>query len=159
MRVFQRTNTQPSKAFSLFELVMVLAIITILGAIAVPRYANATANYRAEAASRRIIADLELARRKARASRQSRTVEFQILTNRVRILDVADMADSSKTYITKLADDPYRAELISADLGGDAEVTFDGYGMPDSGGTIVVRHAGIEETIVLDAYSGKAEPK
>jgi len=70
---------------------------------------------------------------------------------------VANLDDSSITYVTKLTDEPYRAELISANLGGDAQVTFDGYGVPDSGGTIVVRHSGVQKTIVLNEYSGRAE--
>jgi type II secretory pathway pseudopilin PulG len=142
---------------SLFELVMVLAIIAVVGAIAAPRYANAVANHRSAAAAHRIVADLELARRKARATRQSQSVIFDLVGDRVRIPGVGHLNDPSAEYVTQLTEDPYRAELVSADLGGDAEIIFDGYGVPDSGGTIVVQHSGVKQTIVLSAGSGKAE--
>lgn len=157
MRLCRQMDTRPSRAMTLFELVMVLAIVAVLGAIAAPRYANAVANHRSAAAAWRIAADLELARRTARASRQTQSVTFDLADNQVRIPGAGNLSDSSANYVTKLADEPYRAELVSADLGGDAEVIFDGYGVPDSGGTIVVQHAGVQQTIVLNAYSGRAE--
>ena len=157
MRLCRQMDTRPSRAMTLFELVMVLAIVAVLGAIAAPRYANAVANHRSAAAAWRIAADLELARRTARASRQAKTVQFSIAAGWVKIVDMGHLDDSSETYFTQLNDEPYRAELVSADLGGDAEVIFDGYGVPDSGGTIVVQHAGVQQTIVLNAYSGRAE--
>ena len=43
------------------ELVLVMVIVATLAAIAVPRYAQATSRYRADAAARRIAADLSLA--------------------------------------------------------------------------------------------------
>ena len=139
-------------------MIAILPVATgaVLGAIAAPRYANAVANHRSAAAAHRIVADLELARRKARASRQSQSVIFDLAGDRVQIPGVGNLNDSSANYVTQLANDPYRAAFVSADLGGDAEVIFDGYGVPDSGGTIVVEHNGVQRTVVLNADSGKA---
>src|SRR2546423_11308670 len=49
------------RAFSLIEMVLVLAILAMVSAIAVPRYAGSIARYRAETAARRVAADLALA--------------------------------------------------------------------------------------------------
>ena len=46
---------------------------------------------------------------------------------------------------------------MSATFGGDAAVTFDGYGVPSAGGRIVISAGQYQKTIVLDAASGKAE--
>src|SRR5204863_23675 len=56
------------RAFSLIEITLVLMVMGVLAALAVPRYASALARYRADAAARRIVADLDLARTTARSS-------------------------------------------------------------------------------------------
>ncbi len=56
-----------------------------------------------------------------------------------------------------LSDAPYYAQLVSAAFGGDEVVTFDGYGLPDSGGTVVVGVGGVTRNVVLDGQSGLAD--
>jgi len=144
-------------AFSLVELLLVLVIIGLLAAIAAPRYANSAANQQAAAAAHRIVADLDLARAKARESRQAKTVVFNLARSEVTLLGVSHLDGAPSDYVTALADAPYEVTLVSADLGGDAEVTFDGYGVPDSGGTIVVQGGTVQKTVVLNEYTGRAE--
>ena len=69
---------------------------------------------------------------------------------------VAHLNDSAAAYSVLMADPPYRSTLVSADFGGDATVKFDGFGVPDSGGTVVVAAGGISVTVVLDANTGEA---
>ena len=57
-------------AFTLLEVALVLTIIGILSAIAVPRYANFVAGQRADATARRITTDLAFAQRHARVTSQ-----------------------------------------------------------------------------------------
>ena len=142
--------------FSLVELVMILAIIGTLAAIAAPRYANSLARYRAESAARRVAADLALARREAAASSSSRTVTFDTGTHSYSIPNVRELDGPGSTYGVTLLDPPYRSELFFVDLGGDPAVTFDGYGAPDSGGTVIVQHGDVQMTIVLDPDTGLA---
>ena len=40
--------------------------------------------------------------------------------------------------------------------GGDAVVIFDGYGMPDSGGSVDITAGGVTKTIQLDPDTGRA---
>ena len=58
-----------------------MAIIVIVAAIATPRYANALTRYRAEAAARRVAADFQLARRTAKSTSSSRTVQFDAVNH------------------------------------------------------------------------------
>ena len=150
-------SPEPAAGFSLLELVLVMAIMVVLGAIAAPRYAGALANYRADAAARRLIADLAFARDKARQTSQSRTVTFVPASGQLRILNVQDLNTAGPNYITNLHDEPYQAELISADFGGDSQVVFDGFGVPDSGGAAVVRAGGTQRTVMLNSGTGEAE--
>ncbi len=144
-------------AFSMIELILVLAIIAVLAATAAPRYANALANYRAEVAARRIVADLDLARAEARSAGASRTVTFDVSDSTLSITQLADMDNTAATYVVDLAAEPYGARIVWAEFGGDAAVVFDGYGQADTGGKVVVRVGGRDVVVTLEGGTGKAE--
>lgn len=144
------------RAFTLLELVLVLAIITVLAAIAVPRYTAAQQNFRAAAAARRLVADLGLARSRARAQSNSQTVVFNLASSQYQMPGVPDLRNPANTYTVLLGGAPYQARLVSVTFGGTSQVTFDGYGMPNCGGTVVLSAGGVQRTVVLDANSGKA---
>lgn len=142
--------------FNLIELVLVIAIIATLAAVAMPRYADALVRYRVDAAARRIAADLTLARAEARTASASRTIAFDTAANRYQVLGVADLDNSGSVYTLELSDEPYHATLASADFAGNNQVTFDGYGVPSSGGSVVVQVGNVTKTVLLDPDSGKA---
>lgn len=142
--------------FSLIELVMVLMIVGILAAIAVPRYAAALGRYRAASAAQRVVAELALARSNARQASVACTVAFTPAQARLVITWQPPDAAVPLTRTTNLAASPYEVQMTSASFGGDASVTFDGYGVPDSGGTVVLTSGGVSRTIELNAHSGKA---
>ena len=144
------------RGFSLLELVIVLAILVILAAIAAPRYAAALARYRAQTAAQRVAADLKFARANARRASQSVTVTVDPGTDRLRIGNLPGLDPPSGQYVTAFGAAPYRADVVSAGFGGDGTVVFDGYGTPDSGGSVVVRVGTVQKTVVLNADTGEA---
>jgi len=153
----RRRWAQASGGFSLLELVVVLSIMAILAAVAVPRYGKAIQRYRTEMAARRVASDLTFARRRATISSTAQAIDFNASTEQYQMPGVKDMRDASSDYTVRLSGSPYNAEIVSASFNGDGEVVFDGYGVPDSGGTIVVGIGDYTKTIVLSADSGKAE--
>ena len=142
--------------FSLVELSLVLSIVAVFAAVAVPRYATSVVRYRADAAARRIVADLGLARAKARESSEGKTVIFDTAAGRLTIPGIRGLDGSLSAHTTDLSAEPYRVRLVSADFGGDSEVVLDGYGVPDSGGTAVIGLGDVLKTVVLDEHSGEA---
>lgn len=144
-----------SKGFSLLELVLVLAILAVLAAIAAPRYAGAASRYRADCAARRIAADLGMARGRARAASASRSVVFTLSPASYKMPGVRDPDRPGSDYTVNLSEEPYRVTLVSVNFGGDAQVVFSGYGLPDSGGTVRVRAGDCEKTVVLEPANGE----
>ncbi len=149
--------TDRHRSFTLIDLIMAIVVIAIVAAIATPRYANALTRYRAEAAARRVVADLALARQTAKSTSSSRTVEFDAAKHSYLIPNVRELDTAGTMYRVQLQDPPYQAQIVSVDLGGDWEITFDGFGIPDSGGSVVVQAGDYQYTVVVDPETGVAE--
>ena len=145
------------RGFTMLELVTVIAIVAILGAVAVPRYSKSHQRYQTELAARKIVADIAYARRRACISSGSQSVSFDLGAQQYQLPGVKGLRKAEDDYTVLLTEAPYNAQIISADFNGDSEVIFDAYGVPDSGGTIVVGVGDYTKTIVLNPDSAKAE--
>ena len=145
-------HTRP--AFTLVELVMSLAIVAMFSAVAVPRYGSLIARHRLQGATRRVMADLSLAARRAKLTSASQTVAFEVGANAYSVGDIMDPDHPSRPYRTVLDEAPYDATIVSADFGGDADLVFNGYGVPDSNGLIIIRVGRFRQTIPV---SGAAD--
>ncbi len=151
-----KSRCRSCRGFSLAEVVCVLVIIGTLAAIAAPRFGNSIALQHVEAASRRVIVDLAFAQRLARTADASRTVRFDPSADVYTLIGVTDPDHAAQEYGVSLAEEPYSVEMISADFGGDLDVIFDLFGVPDSGGSVEVRVGNHVRTITVDADTGKA---
>jgi len=145
------------RSFSIVELVMVVTILSILAAVAVPRFSSSLTRQRVAAAARRVAHDLSLARRSARAGSVTRVIAFDLSTDRYRVGGVGSLDRAAGAYEVWLADEPYEVEIVKVDFDGETRVTFDGWGVPASGGTVVVGTRGQQWKIVLDVDTGQTE--
>lgn len=157
MRHWQRSpRTLGRSGFSLAEVVLVTVIVGILGAIALPRYSAYAAQQQLEGAARRVVADLAYAQRNARQASASRTVVFDVPRQLYSLTGVNDLDHKSNAYVVRLSDEPYRVQIVSASFGGDAQLIYDGYGTPDSAGTLILAVGTLRKTISIDTGAGKA---
>jgi type II secretory pathway pseudopilin PulG len=132
----------------------VLLIMSILVAAAVPKFVDSLLFHRVETAARRVKADLELAQNTARLTSASQTITFSG-TAYTTTAAVKDLDRLSDTYNVDLADAPYDVTTVTADFGGDAFVSFDGYANPSSGGTVLIKIDNDHQcTVTLDATTG-----
>ncbi|MEW6253358.1 MAG: GspH/FimT family pseudopilin [Planctomycetota bacterium] len=137
-------------AFSLVELVLIIAILAVMASVAAPRFSNSINRQRLDAAARRIVADLEIARRRAeQASAGQRVVFSAAPASSYRLVGMADPDHPAREFIVQLAD--HGVYIVTADFGGDAELVFNGYGSPDSGGSIVIQAGRARRTVSLAA--------
>lgn len=147
--------------FSLLELVIVLAIMTILASMAIPRFGNAAVRQRADAAARRVVGDLEFARKRAGQTSASQKVVFEVGGNRYRLPGFRDPDRPASDYEVRLGEEPYNAAISSVDFAGTAEIEFDGFGLPiglgNTAGEVILRVGTEARTIRVDPDTGEAE--
>ncbi len=144
-------------AFSIVELLVVLAVAGVAASIAIPRYHASVAHYRLDAAARRIAADLERAATAARISSSGRTVTFSHDAVAYTVSGEASLRGNAGGYRVLLAEEPYRVHALSASFDGEPAVTFNAFGLPDNEGQVTVRIGARERTIRLKAASGKTD--
>lgn len=143
-------------AFSLIELTLVMMILAIVLAIGAPRYQNALGRYRAEVAAQRVVTDLHAARRAAEQTSRTQQVVFVPHAHTIAYSSASLDQQRERSHLTRLGEEPYHAEIVSVDFNGELFMSFDGFGKPDHGGTIVIQAHGYRRTISLDAASGRA---
>lgn len=143
-----RINGERS-AYTLVELLIVVTIMGITAAVAIPSFGDSLAKMNVEAAAERIRADLELARRHAINTSTSQTVEFD--SDGYALLGMDDPDHPGQPYYVNLTGDQYGVTLDSLDCGGDTKIVFDGFGLPDSDLEIVIRVGDHEMTVSGDA--------
>ena len=143
------------RGFSLIELVMVVCILAIMSAVVVPRFAQNRVRYRADVAALRVAADLKLARQRARQVSAAQTMSFTVAAGTYSLTGLADPDHPTATYTVDLREPPYEVQVVSVDFGGDAQLIFDGWGVPDSGGTVVLRGADCVKTVTVAAGTGR----
>ena len=144
------------RAVSLLELVTVLTIIGVMAAIGAPRYANSLALYRAQAAAARIAADVNFARSRAKTSSLGQTLTFDITGSAYTLSGVAGL-NGQASYVVKLNAEPYAATLGSAAMGTSlTTLSFDRYGQPSAGGTVVVKSGTATKTVIVNGVTGLA---
>jgi prepilin-type N-terminal cleavage/methylation domain-containing protein len=119
--------------FTLLELVVVLAVISLIAGLAIPRYSSAALRFRLKAAAHRVAADVSQARSAARARSAPVTITFKPGVN--GYYEIADLRhlDRNEVYRNNLAEDPYRVRLASADFGGVSDLVFNGFGIGTDG--------------------------
>jgi prepilin-type N-terminal cleavage/methylation domain-containing protein len=119
-----------SRAFSLIEIVIVVAIIAAITAVAVPKYISSLNNYRVKGAAQSVASLILEAQARARASSsQSRIV---VSGNSIAELD----ASGATVRELSLNTQTLKASVHRYVLGGDAILVFNGYGAPDTTGSI-----------------------
>ena len=145
-----------SRAFSLVELVMVIGIISVIAAIAIPAYARSLQRYAIDAAAQRIVSDLAFAQNLANSTSSTQAVSFAPASATYQVAGMPDPDHLLSAYTVNLAATYSGVALQSANFAGLTQISFDGYGVPKQGGTVVLVLGDLQRTITVDISTGKA---
>ena len=144
---------------TLIELVVVVLLLAIVSAIALPRFANTLNATGVKSAAQRIARDIALVRSWARITSQSQSISFDTVHNTYTLSAVPNADHSTSSNTVALSDGTLHATLASANFGsGSTTLTFNGFGvpigLPSAGGTVGVSSGSASNTILVDPISG-----
>lgn len=143
------------RAFSLLELILVLAIVAIVGAIAAPRYATALQRYRLELAANRVAADIHLTRSLARATGATAHISFATSSSTYAIAGITSTDRAGEAFGVDLSREPFGVAIQSVDFAGTSTLTIKGFGVPTSGGSIRLTRGSLTKVITVASGSGE----
>lgn len=133
---------------------MVLIILGIIAVTAQLRFATALAEHRAATLTHQIVKHIELVRQSARATSTTKSIEIDVVNGAYTLNGVTNQDRQSADFSVSLTKYVPRASFGTVSLGGDNVLSFNGFGQPDSGGSIQVVVDGLTHSVTIDSLSG-----
>ncbi|MEP0843430.1 MAG: hypothetical protein HRF43_12070 [Phycisphaerae bacterium] len=138
---------------ALFELVVVMVILALMGAIAAPRVSNLLRRQRLDLASRRLMADLGLVRNMAIRDQADRKM---VLSTVGGFYSLPEYLVAGAAYRVQFNTAPFEGVQLRSVSYAPTEVVFNRLGLPQAGGTIVLGDGVERVNVSLSAASGRA---
>jgi Tfp pilus assembly protein FimT len=136
----------------MIELVVVVLIMSIFAAASAPAFLDSLLFHRVETAARRVKADIDFARQRARLTSTAQSVAF---TGSSYTLGGAKGLDNpTQAYTVNLQDSPFLLDSATVNFAGLQTISFDGYGTPSSGGSVIVKAKSHQCTVSVDGVTG-----
>jgi len=140
--------TRSNRGFSMIELVIVVTILGIITAIAVPKFADAATGRKLQAGKKQLLADIETAKLRARATSKQHTLKFYPSRDMYVIVEGNEIDKNAVVIARDFSEDPFNLNLKRTDLGGDEVMVITVFGDISPPGQVQLLHS--KTTITVD---------
>lgn len=145
-------RSRAERGFTLVELLIVVLLLGILGALTVPGFRTGLVRHQVDTAARLLAADIREVQERVLNRESADEFKIHFGENRYTVLQ--------NTRVIKAVDLPGGVSIVSAGFGGsDMRVWFrNGSVSPqDGGGTVVLKHraTGLESRVVVKPVTGR----
>jgi prepilin-type N-terminal cleavage/methylation domain-containing protein len=142
----RRKKGSPSthKGFTLIESVIVVFIVIILAALAIPSFQRFAANGNLKAAAREIISDFSRLKGRAMSENTKFSVKFDVAQNNYLIQGAGTNQIKTPQYFAK------DIMITRADFGGGSSITFQTRGTTSAGSVILTNNRNSTATITTN---------
>ncbi|MDB5340276.1 MAG: putative fimbrial protein [Planctomycetaceae bacterium] len=144
------------RGFTLAELLIVVLIVGIVAGIAIPRFSAGLGQRQATALARQMVNDIETVRQVARASSAPKSLVITSASKTYTLNGVEHPDRNNIAYVVSLADVASTARFGTINFGGDPVLIFNGFGYPDSGGSVQIIVGTVTKTVTVDAQTGSS---
>tara|TARA_R110000737_G_scaffold2923_10_gene9259 strand:- start:17926 stop:18471 length:546 start_codon:yes stop_codon:yes gene_type:complete len=148
-----RRNTE--RGFSMIELVIVVAVMGIIAAIAVPKFADAASGRKIQAAKKQLLADIKATKLRARATSKQHTLKFFLNENMYVIVEGNEIDKNAIIIARDFDEDPYNLGIQRTSLGGDEVLVITPFGDLTPPTTVRLQLGSHTHDVILD---GIADP-
>jgi prepilin-type N-terminal cleavage/methylation domain-containing protein len=142
-----------ARGFSMLETVVVISVIGVGAAIAVPKYGASVARSRLTAAAQRLAQDVEATRERARTLGVYQTMSFS--KEGYVIMERAALTETKRSV--SLTEDPYAARIDWVSLKSGTELDFDGFGTPSTSAVVKIVSGSNSILVTIAQGSGQVD--
>ncbi|PHQ82372.1 MAG: hypothetical protein COB69_02085 [Phycisphaera sp.] len=122
-------NSRCTRAFTLIELVIVIVIISITAAIAIPRLSGASTRYRVDAAVQQVLSDIKVTSAEANRISRTRSIRFEAASESYMLVGQPSLNNPATDQIVNLSLEPYNVNMLRVSFGGDSRLDISAYGL------------------------------
>ena len=75
--------------------------------------------------------------------------------NTLTIVSLSDLVQNGRTYTWDITKPPYEVTITQFDFAGQPVLTFNGFGVPANGGSVVLQSGSHSKTITVNGATGE----
>lgn len=139
--------------FSLLELIIVIVIIGVVTAVAMPKFAHAGSGRRLSAAKKTLLSDIAMVKLRARATSRVHLIKFYPDEEIYIIVEGTEITRDSIILSRDLKVDPFNLGISRTSLGVNPYATITVYGDVSPGFSIGIIDDGVEIPVVVDGVA------
>jgi prepilin-type N-terminal cleavage/methylation domain-containing protein len=150
-------DSRRTRAFTLIELVIVIAIISITAVIAIPRLSGAGTRYRVDAAVQQILSDINITAAQANRTSQTLTIRFDADADTYTLIGQPSRNNPANDQVVDFSREPYKANMLGVSFGGDSQLDISGYGLMLESGQITLSAGRVGRRVVFTQGSSSVQ--